>query len=115
MDGNWLEELPAEFFAHTPDLTLLDVSENQLQRWSFRHLTKLKTLDLRENPISQLPADAFQRLTALETLNLRDNKLSELQSSSSRTSRHWKSWTCPGTSCQSCRRRFSKGSGAWRR
>ena len=78
MRGNLLEELPAEFFAYTPDLTVLDVSENRLQRCSFPQLTKLRDLDLGMNRISQLPADAFQELTALETLNLRWNKLLEL-------------------------------------
>ena len=78
LNGNLLEELPAEFFAHTPGLTLLDVSENRLQRWSSLHLTKLKTLDLGMNRISQLPADAFQGLTALKTLRLNNNQLSGL-------------------------------------
>ena len=78
VEGNLLAELPAEVFGYTPDLTLLDVSENQLQRCNFRHLAKLKTLDLQSNRISQLPADVFEELTALKELDLRDNELSVL-------------------------------------
>lgn len=68
-----LHTLPADFFAGTPALESLTLSNNDLIRLPagiFQNLPNLKTLDLSGNEKLQLTKELAQGLTNLEELNL---------------------------------------------
>ncbi|XP_044018629.1 chaoptin-like [Aphidius gifuensis] len=82
---NKLVRVPSRSFRHLQKLKLLDLTGNQISSISadnWRGLeNSLHYLRLGKNTIDRLPADAFSGLTVLEILDLRDNDLWEIDSS----------------------------------
>ncbi|XP_043912750.1 leucine-rich repeat-containing protein 27 [Protopterus annectens] len=72
LEGNALTQLPENVFCHLPNLTWLDLRNNQLRSLpsSIGSHRYLKTLLLEGNPIKKLPVE-LGCLTTLKALNLR--------------------------------------------
>lgn len=79
---NDLVEIPSKSFRHLQKLRILDLSNNHItmiHHDSFRGLEdSLQTLDLGENCISMLQSHSFSGLLILETLDLSGNSLFEI-------------------------------------
>ncbi|XP_015593421.1 chaoptin isoform X2 [Cephus cinctus] len=79
---NELVRIPSKSFRHMQKIRLLDLTGNKITSIApdnWRGLERsLLTLLLAENAIDKLPADAFAGLTYLETLDLRENHLKEI-------------------------------------
>lgn len=77
-------QVHSEAFSHTPKLTILDLSFNNIKFENdgvsfLRHLTKLKELNLSDmSYFGSFPADMFIGLDILERLNLSRNGFGEL-------------------------------------
>ncbi|XP_058788857.1 chaoptin isoform X2 [Phymastichus coffea] len=82
---NRLVRVPSKSFRHLQKLRLLDLTGNQISRIAadnWRGLeNSLQTLRMGRNTIDKLPADAFAGLTYLEYLDLRENSLKEIDPS----------------------------------
>ncbi|XP_015117217.1 chaoptin [Diachasma alloeum] len=82
---NQLVKVPSKSFRHLQKLKILDLTGNQISSIAadnWRGLeNSLQTLRLGKNTIDKLPADAFSGLKFLETLDLRENNLMEFDSS----------------------------------
>ncbi|XP_014217165.1 chaoptin-like isoform X2 [Copidosoma floridanum] len=82
---NRLVRVPSKSFRHLQKLRLLDLTGNQISHIAadnWRGLeNSLQTLRMGRNSIDKLPADAFAGLTFLEYLDLRENSLQEIDPS----------------------------------
>ncbi len=77
LNGNLIEEIPADFGILNSKLEFIDLSFNLLDRIDVslcRGLVGLKYLDLTKNKIAELP-DRIRELSDLEYLNISDNLL----------------------------------------
>lgn len=75
--GNYLTEIDAETFSHTPNLQRLDLGSNNLnvRKEMFEYLGRLRLLDLTSNDIEKLEDGVFMYLENLDTLSLRGNPI----------------------------------------
>ncbi|XP_036140371.1 chaoptin isoform X2 [Monomorium pharaonis] len=82
---NQFVSVPSKSFRHLQKLRLLELTGNKISRIApenWRGLeNSLQTLRLGRNAIEKLPADAFVGLTYLEILDLRENSLKEIDPS----------------------------------
>eukprot|EP00435_Cladocopium_sp_Y103_P072883 s288_g41.t1 len=79
--GNKLSLLPQEILRHSPQLQVLDLSENQLNSLPkdiFDKTPLLRMLDLGSNNLTELSGQIFSGLSNLEKLEINSNKLHAL-------------------------------------
>ncbi|CAL8304028.1 unnamed protein product [Lota lota] len=75
---NRILSVDSDAFAHTPDVTILNLNINiisYLNVKALRGLTQLQILRLDNNLLSDLLFSTYQDLCSLETLNLRNNRI----------------------------------------
>ncbi|XP_046834184.1 chaoptin-like [Vespa crabro] len=82
---NRLFKVPNKSFRHLQKLRLLDLTGNKISNIAPEHWRgledSLQILRLGRNSIEKLPADAFAGLSSLEILDLRENTLKEIDTS----------------------------------
>ena len=82
VDGNELSVLSQELLQHSPQLRVLDLSENQLTslpNYIFDKTPLLRTLDLGSNKLTDLPGKiSVSGLSNLQDLDLGSNSLGQL-------------------------------------
>ncbi|QQP55665.1 Uncharacterized protein FKW44_000081, partial [Caligus rogercresseyi] len=79
--GNSIADFPSGSLSALQGLLSLDLSQNELKMISadaFQGLSTLKTLDLSGNALISLPQHVFRPLSTLESLSLGNNSLSTL-------------------------------------
>lgn len=77
---NGIAQLPVDVFTDMPNLTLLDLKNNNvvLPKTIFRSVSKLEVLELGSNNLTYLEPGVFHNLTHLRLLNLWGNALRNL-------------------------------------
>ena len=80
MSDNRIRELPASLFDAQGELSILDLSDNNLTSFptGVFNSSQLSTLDLSDNHILSLAAGVFDSLGGLKYLDLGDNHILSL-------------------------------------
>ena len=79
LGGNYLKSFNGtEVSSFCPNLSMLDLKENQLEKVgndTFRGFVQLELLDISYNNIAKIDSDGFSDLRKLKTLQIRNNKI----------------------------------------
>lgn len=79
LSGNVIKNIPSKFCTKFPDLTELQLQENQLSSLpaEIRHMERLKILDISNNKFESLPSHVYDCPT-LSTINAKYNKIADV-------------------------------------
>ena len=85
LGGNYLKSFNGtEVSSFCPNLSMLDLKENQLEKVendTFRGFLQLELLDISYNDITEIDSNGFSDLRKLKTLHIRNNKINIVKNS----------------------------------